>query len=284
MRLIASARSLPAQPDRVMRPYSRLTIGLVILFAGTVLGLWLLGTPSGIEGKADAVGYAVCHRISVRSFHVHGRALPLCARCTGIYLGIMTTLLMYGGSGRLRSSRLPRLPILAVLLLFGGIIGVDGLNSYLSLFAAYHPIYPPSNTLRLITGMYAGMALITLVLPVFNATLWAAPRNDAPLRSFKELAALGLIAALLIVAVLLQPPALLLIAGLVSSAGVVLMFSLIGSVAFLIVTRRENSLIRWPDLIIPALAGLTFAISVIGVINLGRYLLTGTWDGFTLWD
>jgi hypothetical protein len=48
------------------------------------------------------------------------------------------------------------------------------------------------------------------------------------------------------------------------------------------VAGRENSVTRWRDLAFPALAGLTFAISVIGVIDFARYLVTGTWSGFAL--
>ena len=62
--------------------------GVGLLFFG-----WLLTTPPGILGKADAVGYAVCHRIDLRSFHIQGRQMPLCARCTGMYLGAMLGLL-----------------------------------------------------------------------------------------------------------------------------------------------------------------------------------------------
>jgi uncharacterized membrane protein len=264
------------------RPYSRPTIWLVLGLAGLIIGLWLLGTPSGVQGKADAVGYAICHRIPSRSLQINGRPLPLCARCTGIYLGVMTGLAVYAASGRLRSSRLPGIKILAVLLLFAAAIGIDGLNSYLSLFEAYHPVYHPNNTLRLITGVYAGLAMITFVLPVFTAAVWRAPRDESPLHGLKELAALSLIAALVIVVVLLKLPALLLIFGLVSAAGVVLMFGIVGCVMFLMLTRRDNSLNRWRDLLLPALVGLVFAIVVIGGIDLLRYAFTGTWDGFTM--
>ena len=63
--------------------------GLVYAALGIVLVGWLLNTPAGILGKADAIGYAVCHRIGERSFHIGGRSLSLCARCTGMYLGAM---------------------------------------------------------------------------------------------------------------------------------------------------------------------------------------------------
>ncbi len=99
----------PSRPPSFMRPYSRLTTLFVVGLAALILALWLIGTPFSVEGKADAVGYAICHRISERSFHAYGHALPLCARCTGIYLGVATGLIVFGASGRIRSSRLPKL-------------------------------------------------------------------------------------------------------------------------------------------------------------------------------
>lgn len=276
---------MSADPDTFppfARPYSRPTVWLVMLLAGVILALWLIGTPRGALDKADAVGYAICHRIPSRSFHIHSRALPLCARCTGIYLGVMTGLLVYVASGRSRASRLPGIKVLVLLMLPGVAIGLDGLNSYFSLFEFYQPVYTPNNTLRLITGVYAGLTMITLVLPVFNATVWESPLPDKVLRSLKELAALYVIAALVIVLVLLKQPAILLIGGLLSVAGVVLMFTVVGSVLFMTSTRHENTATRWRDLALPLLAGLAFAFVVIGAIDAARYLFTGTWGGFTM--
>jgi uncharacterized membrane protein len=34
-----------------------------------------------------AIGSVVCHQLPDRSFFVDGRQLPVCARCTGLYLG-----------------------------------------------------------------------------------------------------------------------------------------------------------------------------------------------------
>ena len=41
---------------------------IVVLLVAGILAIWLGFTPDGTLGKADAVGYAVCHRIDVRSF------------------------------------------------------------------------------------------------------------------------------------------------------------------------------------------------------------------------
>jgi uncharacterized membrane protein len=262
--------------------YPRRLAWLVIIVGGLVLGLWLYGTPPGILGKADAIGYAICHRIPARSFHVHDRPLPLCARCTGIYLGVITGLLFFASKGRTRAQRLPDLKILGVLVVLGALYAVDGLNSYLSMFEAYTPVYQPHNTLRLITGTTFGLAMITVVLPVFNATAWRASDSRALLDSVRELVLLYGIAAGVVALVLLELPAVLVIAGLVSAAGVVLMFLLVGGLLFLIVTRRDNQLTHWRELWLPALAGFTFALLIIGGIDLARYAFTGTWDGFTL--
>src|SRR5687768_4893185 len=94
--------------------HSRLMTWLVLLAAIGIIGLWIVFTPSGIRGKGDAVGYAICHRIAERSFMAFGAPLSLCARCTGIYLGAMTGLGVFIASGRSRASKLPNWRVLAV--------------------------------------------------------------------------------------------------------------------------------------------------------------------------
>lgn len=263
-------------------PVSHTAATLVILLVVLVIGIWLLLTPPGILGKADAIGYAVCHRIPRRSFHVHDRPLPLCARCTGIFLGTLLGLGTLAAAGRARADRLPPLRVIVILLLFGAAYALDGLNSYLSLFEAYQPVYAPHNTLRLLTGMGFGLALIVIMIPVFGMMIWRVPSGQPPLRGLRELAGLvgvGLVACGM---VLSGQPALLFVAGLASAAGVVFMFGLIGTAMFLTLTRRENSVTRWSDLALPALVGLVFAFGIIGLIDLLRYAFTGTWEGFTM--
>src|SRR5580765_3565268 len=41
----------------------------------------------GLAVAAYSVGHLICHQLPERSFHLWGAALPVCARCTGIYLG-----------------------------------------------------------------------------------------------------------------------------------------------------------------------------------------------------
>src|SRR5437868_4456347 len=75
--------------ERLFAPSNRLT-WLAAAALMIALVLWISFTPAGILGKADAVGYAVCHRITVRSFAFpNGQQLPMCARCTGTFIGVL---------------------------------------------------------------------------------------------------------------------------------------------------------------------------------------------------
>lgn len=264
-------------------PYSRWTVWLLAALGSVVFTLWLLGTPLSVWGKADAIGYAICHQIETRTFHAHDHAMPLCARCTGIYLGVLTALGFFAARGRLRAARLPDFRVLLAMMLLGAAYGLDGLNSYLSIFEAYTPVYQPHNTLRLLTGLIFGLGMIMGVLPVFNALTWYKPLLDLPpLDGLHDFGMLLVVTAGVGGLVLLQIDVVLIVAGLLSVCGVVLMFMLVGGATFLTLTRRDNTLVTWGDLVMPMLAGLTFAMAVIGTIDAVRYVLTGTWDGFTL--
>lgn len=46
----------------------------------------------------------VCHQLPDRSFFLAGRQLPVCARCTGLYLGVAAGLLGWFLVRRLRAS------------------------------------------------------------------------------------------------------------------------------------------------------------------------------------
>src|SRR5689334_17781875 len=82
----------PGLLRRIFAPENRLTIIAAVLLL-VVSTIWVYLTPEGVLGKADAVGYAVCHRITVRSFlFPDGRQLPLCARCSGMFLGVLVGL------------------------------------------------------------------------------------------------------------------------------------------------------------------------------------------------
>src|SRR5574338_827057 len=117
-----------SSPSRI----ATLTRWFVPLAAVIVFAVWFSITPPGILGKADAVGYAICHRIGERSFHIGDRQLPLCARCTGEFFAAGITLLFLSLVSP-RKSGMPGWKLRAPLLLFLIACGIDGSNSYLYL-------------------------------------------------------------------------------------------------------------------------------------------------------
>ncbi|MBZ0316992.1 MAG: DUF2085 domain-containing protein [Anaerolineae bacterium] len=262
--------------------YSKTSVWIALFFAVIIIGAWLLATPAGVLGKADAVGYAICHRITIRSFEAFDRQLPLCARCTGIYLGVVSGLMLLIAGGRSRAMRLPNWRILIVLGLFVVVLGIDGFNSYFHLFPGFKGIYSPNNTLRLITGVFTGLTFINLLLPIFNSAVWAKVDNRAPLENFKELAGMCLVACLVIAAALSERSGILLIFGVFSTLGVVTVLTMICSVMALALMQRNQTYVEWRELWLPLLIGLTIAITMIGGIDFLRYMFTGTWEGFNI--
>jgi uncharacterized membrane protein len=222
------------------------------------------------------VGYAVCHQIASHSFTVAGRQLPLCARCTGTFLGALVGLV---GQAfvlqRRRAAAFPSPPILAILLCFTLAWIADGANSYLQLIGGAH-LYDPTNTLRLITGTLNGLTMSTLVYPVLNVSLWRFPLDKPAVQGLRDLAVLLLMESFLVLLVLSGWDALLYPFALLSAAGVVTLLTSVNSVIVVIVLRRENSIENWRQFVMPVAIGLVLSLIQIGAIDLIRYGLTGT--------
>jgi uncharacterized membrane protein len=254
----------------------------VLLLPALAIGIWLAYTPGGLLGKADAIGYAVCHRIDLRSFHLGVRALPLCARCTGMHLGALVALAALAVMGRSRRGLYPVWPVMAAFGVFGLAFAVDGLNSYLHFFPTAPHLYEATNHLRLLTGLIVGVALGTVVYAGFNQTAWADWRAEPVLRSVLDLAPLLAIGALVFLAVESENPLILYPLALLSVLGVVLLLTVVYAMVALILTRRENRATSWGELVPTLAVGLTLAFVQIAIFDLGRFWITGTWSGFSL--
>jgi uncharacterized membrane protein len=254
----------------------------LILLAGAIVVIWLIYTPHGLLGKADAVGYAVCHRIDLRSFHLGERALPLCARCTGMYLGAVVGFAFLAARGRALAGQFPRRSILAVLALLAMFFAVDGLNSYLAFFPRAPHLYAPGNILRLFSGTGLGLAMAVLVVSGFNQSVWAQVDRTRSIESWGELALLMLAAAGVDLLVLTENPLVLYPLALLSAFGVVFLLTIVYTMLALLLTGRENKTAHPRQLVGPVLAGFTLAMLQIAGLDVVRYVLTGTWGGFAL--
>jgi uncharacterized membrane protein len=255
-----------------------------VLLVGLLFVAWIFMTPAGLLGKADAVGYAVCHRIESRSFHVNGRPLSLCARCTGMYLGAVLGIAYQWLLGR-KSSGMPPVGLWVVMGLFVIVFGVDGVNSYfhLSIMQQLLPgiprLYEPNNTLRLFTGTGMGLVIAAALVPVFNQTIWA-KTDQRPLLSSRSFVGMVLLAVVIDLLVLTESPWVLYPATIISVLGVLLILTMVYSMVWVMLFRRDNLYERVGQLTLPLIAGFGVTLLQIGLLDIARYWLTGTWSGF----
>jgi len=263
----------------------RLRIGnwrwLAIFAVGLLLFGWLLNTPPGLLGKADAIGYAVCHRIDLRSFHLGDRPLPLCARCTGMYLGALLALMFQFFTGRRRSGA-PPTGVLILLAVFVMAFALDGINSFLSLIPGAPHLYEPQNWLRLLTGTGMGLVIAAALFPGFNQAVWIKADIRPALDNWKKLLILMGCALVLDLLILSENSLILYPLALLSAVGVLVILTMVYSMVWIIVLRSEGHFQSLSQLALPLVGGFGLALLQIALLDLGRYLLTGTWDGFHL--
>ena len=259
---------------------------LVPVAAVLAFAAWMYLSPEGALGKLDAIGYAVCHRIDVRSFHIDGRQLPLCARCTGEFYAAGAGLIFQAFVSR-RRSKLPSRGIIAVFVLFFLAFGIDGSNSYLYLLKqTSHGVldkipnlYIPNNTLRLFTGSGMGIALAAILYPVVNQTLW----RELDTRPALEWKSLGILVGLILginLLILTDSPIVLYPIAYLSALGTLSLLVIVFSILWIMIMRQDNTFESPRQLWLPLLAGFTLAMLLILGIDLFRLQLTGTWSGF----
>lgn len=253
---------------------------LLIVFTVVLLGVWLWFTPPGIFGKADAVGYSVCHQIPERSFQIGERVFPLCARCSGMYLGAFVTFLYQ--LKRKRAGELPPKKILFILGFLLLLFAIDGSNSYLHFFKNAPSLYEPNNTLRLITGLGLGVGMAAILYPIFNQSIWADWMPISPVNSMVDLVKLALLNAALFLIIRSSNLILMFSLALISTGTVLFMLSMIYTILLTMLLKKENSFHQLKEIKWMALAGFCCAILQIGAMDMMRFWLTGTWSGFSL--
>lgn len=251
--------------------------------AGIIFVIWLFYTPPGLLGKADAIGYAVCHQMPSHSFHIMGRPIALCARCTGQYLGAALALVYAGALGKRRSGW-PNKKLLALLGIFVLAYSVDGVNSLIHSFpdlAQFSP-YQPHNTIRLLTGSGMGLVIGLGAWHIFQEVIWKNGEDGPVLSGFWQWSVLFLLTLVVDGFVLTGNPLFLYPLTLVSAFSVLSMLTLLYTLIWVIIFRVENSFECFHDFIWLLALGFITATLQIGLLDYIRYFFTGTWAGFHL--
>jgi len=271
------------KPASLLQTLTKWIVPIAALFA---LAGWIYIAPPGLMGKLDAVGYAVCHRLDSHSLHIGDIQMPLCARCTGEFNAAFIALVFQGFIGRKRS-KLPNRGILAMLVLFFLSFAIDGSNSYLALMKTNYPgafsnipnLYVTDNTARVFTGSGMGIAMASVLFPMYNQSVWRVP-EEKPALAWRQFGILVCIILLFDFGMLSQNAFILYLVAILSTLGVLLLLSMVFSIVWIIVMKQDNVFDHLRQLWLPAVAGLTLAFLLILSIDLFRLNLTHTWGGF----
>lgn len=117
-------------PPRFALFHGTVVAGLLIWCAGFTIpsGLWDAGGSGVLTAAGLRYFYSfICHQNPDRSFHLMGRALAVCARCTGVYFGMLAAAVSFPFVAERFSGRSPWMAWLAIVL------GINALENGLSL-------------------------------------------------------------------------------------------------------------------------------------------------------
>jgi len=132
------------------------------------------------------LGHGLCHQIPERTLAAGGLYFPVCARDTGIYLGLVGTVLIIALLYLRRPQRpggLPPWPVAALALLLFAPMAYDGVTSYLHLRET-------TNTIRFLTGFGAGAAVGIFVACALTSLWQRVNDEDRVLGDWRLLAVL----------------------------------------------------------------------------------------------
>ena len=268
---------------RLLQIFTKWFVPIAALIA---LSGWIYIAPPGLMGKLDAIGYAVCHRLDSHSLHIGSIQMPLCARCTGEFNAAFIALIFQGIISHKRS-KLPNRGILAILIIFFLAFTFDGSNSYLALMKTNYPgifsnipnLYITDNTIRVFTGSGMGIAMASVLFPMYNQSIWRVP-EEKPALTWSQFGFLITIILIFDTGMLTQNAIILYPVAILSTLGVLLLLSMVFSIVWIMVMKQDNAFEHLRQLWLPAVAGLTLAFLLILSIDLFRLNLTHTWGGF----
>ena len=254
---------------------------IVLLGGLLVLGLaiiWFTFTPAGLDGKLWALGYAVCHQNIDHTLVIGGRLLPLCSRCTGMYLGALAAMAFLVRRGK--TGAFPMGGKKWVLVGLGLFFAVDGINSTLVSFLGWNGLYPPSNLLRLISGLGMGVVIANLLIPLWNQTIWTEWIDEPVLNSWVQFLVLLLVEAVLAVLILSGWNWLYFPLALLSTGTIPILLCMVYTLLWILLLKKENSCRTWKECVLYLVLGCLTAVAQIGLLDLLRFSLTHSWQGF----
>ena len=116
----------------------------------------------------------LCHQLQDRSFQFGSFTLPFCARCTGVYWGVLSGFIGVWLAGGGKRSGLPVSTIRWVSLLLLGIFPMEVLTERLLPFSV--PLF-----VRTYIGIGFGISFSIYLIPLFNYFFWYNESDNKPI-------------------------------------------------------------------------------------------------------
>ncbi len=150
-----------ANRRRLWAAYSIVCI-VVCIWVGVVFAVPILAGGTDSAGRAAeylTLLYApVCHQIPERCFFIDGHPLPVCSRCTGLYIGFFLGMVF---SPLLRGKRRRRVPDRKVLI-------VAAAPLILEVILSKAGIFDGGLWVRFLSALPAALAASSLVFPALS--------------------------------------------------------------------------------------------------------------------
>lgn len=257
-------------PGKVILPV------VVSLAALAVIAVWCVLTPVSFDGKLQALADSVCHRNPAHRLQIGGRLLPLCARCTGMFLGCMLGLIGFGRSTR--NNGYPKLAFKLVSGFLALIFAVDGINSGVdTLFG--RALYPPSNELRLITGLGMGVVLAVILVSLWRQIMQTGSPGGAGLQNWSQFLPVFLAEAAAAPLILFAPAWMYYPVAALSTFAVPILITIVYTLLWILILKKEAVIRNYSQRITYIALGCLTAFVQIGLLDLLRFKLLGTWAG-----
>ena len=226
--------------------------------------LAFFATPAPLPRKLLLAMGGVCSLRPGHSYFAGGIQLPLESRMIGIYGGFLLTLASLLAFKRVGAHRLGGKAVAGLLLLLFASMVFDGINSTLAELRLSH-LYAPTNALRLVTGLLAGIAVapfLVWLLGMVGASP-VAPARPALVRSPWELLAPLAINAVFAVVVMSERAAFFYPIALVGVGGVVALLTGVALLVVLLLSGLEGRVTRPRQLVGPGALALLVAFAVL---------------------
>lgn len=231
-----------------------------------------LAAPGSMAAKIHLALHGVCAQRPSHSLLFAGSPLPLDARMTGLYTGAAISWLWLVAAGGARAvAPIPR-RVQLILGAFVMVLILDGGNALLSDLNLPHP-YPPSNLLRLGTGIFAGTTLGIALASLLAKSAWVdADIAHAIVPRIRYLGPPLLIAVGFALMEISGLPILYLPIAVGLLLAVIGVFTIVSFSLLVVSGAGFRSHRCWPELIPLAMVSFVVAVSVMAALASARYL------------